>query len=96
MTLKHWYQILVGKFLHWISHPRLEDMENIQREMCKIKGNFMSLIFDRKNVIDLSEWLHESYLKNNEDIHNLKFKMNNFFRGCKILVLPPMFQIFIW
>ena len=42
----------------------LEDMEKIQRAMCHIKGNFMSLIFDRKNVIELSEWLHESYLKN--------------------------------
>ena len=49
----------------------LEDMEKIQRAMCKIKGNFMYLIFDRKNVIDLSEWLHESYLNNNEDIHKL-------------------------
>ena len=49
----------------------LEDMEKIQRAMCNIKGNFMSLIFDRKNVIDISEWLHESYLKNNEVIHKL-------------------------
>ena len=32
----------------------------------------MSFIFYRKNVIDLSEWLHESYLKNNEYIHKLK------------------------
>ena len=31
----------------------------------------MSLLFDRKNVIELSEWLHESYLKNNEDNHKL-------------------------
>ena len=36
----------------------LEDMEKMQREMCKIKGNFVSLIFDRKNVIELIEWLH--------------------------------------
>ena len=34
----------------------LEDMEKIQRAMCNIKGNFMSLIFYRKNDIDLSEW----------------------------------------
>ena len=26
----------------------LEDMEKIQRAMCNIKGNFMSLLFDRK------------------------------------------------
>ena len=26
----------------------VEDMEKIQREMCNIKGNFMSLIFDKK------------------------------------------------
>ena len=40
----------------------LVDMEKIQRTMCNIKGNFMSLLFDRKNVIELSECLHESYL----------------------------------
>ena len=48
-----------------------EDMENIRRAMCNIKGNFMSLIFHRKNVIELGEWLHESYLNNNEVIHKL-------------------------
>ena len=31
----------------------------------------MSFIFDRKNFIELIEWLHESYLKNNEVIHKL-------------------------
>ena len=34
----------------------------------------MSLIFYRKSVIEISEWLHESYLKNNEDIHKLKIQ----------------------
>ena len=34
----------------------------------------MSLLFDRKNVIEISEWLHESYLKNNDDIHKLKIQ----------------------
>ena len=48
-----------------------EDMEKIQRAMCNIIGNFMSLIFYIKNFIELSEWLHESYLKNNEVIHKL-------------------------
>ena len=47
-------------------------MENIQREMCNIKGNFISFLFDRKYVIQLSECLNESYLKNNEYIHKLK------------------------
>ena len=46
----------------------LEDMEKIQREMCNIKGNFMSFIFYIKNVIEIIEWLHESFLKNNEFI----------------------------
>ena len=48
----------------------LEDMEKIQREMCSIEGNFMSVIFDRNNLVELSEWLHESYFNNNEDIQN--------------------------
>ena len=30
-----------------------EDREKIQRAMCNIKGNFMSLLFNRKNVINL-------------------------------------------
>ena len=32
----------------------------------------MSLLFYRKNVIELIEWLHEFYLNDNEDIHNIK------------------------
>ena len=51
----------------------LEDMEKIQRAMCNIKGNFM-YFFYRNNVIELSEWLHEAYLKNNEDVHRLKIQ----------------------
>ena len=41
----------------------LEDIEKIQRAMCHIKGNFMSLRFDRNKLVDLNEWLHEAYLK---------------------------------
>ena len=52
----------------------LEDMEKIQRAMCNIKGNLMYFLFDRKNVIKISEWLHESYLNNNEDIHKIKIQ----------------------
>ena len=52
----------------------LQDMENLQRAMCNIKGNFMYLLCDRKNVIDLREWLHESYMKNNEVIHKFTIK----------------------
>ena len=35
----------------------LEYMKKIQRAMCNIKGNFMSLILNIKNLIELSEWL---------------------------------------
>ena len=49
----------------------LEDMEKIQRAMCNIKGNFMYLLFDSKNGIEIIEWLHESYFNNNEVIHKL-------------------------
>ena len=52
----------------------LEDMEKIQRAMCTIKGNFMSLLFDRNNLFEINECLHEEYLKNNEDIHKLKIQ----------------------
>ena len=37
----------------------LEDTEKIQRAMCNIEGNFMYLIFDRNNLVELNEWLHE-------------------------------------
>ena len=50
----------------------LEDMEKTQRAMCNIEGNFLSLIFDRNNLVNIDEWLHEEYLNNNEDIHKLK------------------------
>ena len=39
--------------------------------MCNIKGNFKTFIFYIKNGIDISEWLYESYLNNNEVIHKL-------------------------
>ena len=74
----------------------LEDTEKIQIAMCNIEGNFISLIFDRNNLVELNEWLHELYLNNNEGIHKLKFQNElTFLRGCKILVLPPMFYIVI-
>ena len=47
-------------------------MEKIQREMCNIEGNFMSLIFYRNGLVELIEWLREAYLNINEDIHKLK------------------------
>ena len=40
--------------------------------MCNIEGNFISFIFDRNNLVELNEWLHEAYLNNNVDIHYLK------------------------
>ena len=49
-------------------------MEKIQREMCDIEGNFMSLFFDRNNLVELNEWLHETYLSNNKDINELKIQ----------------------
>ena len=49
-------------------------MEKIQRAMCNIEGNFMSLFFDRNNLVELNEWLHEAYLNNNEYIHKLKIQ----------------------
>ena len=49
----------------------LEEMEKIQREMCHIKGNFMSFIFDRNHFFELNELLHDAYLKNNEDNHKV-------------------------
>ena len=74
----------------------LKDMEKIQRAMCNIKGNFMSLLFDRKNAIELSEWLHKSYLKNNEDIHKLKIQNEQLLERLQDTSSPPMFQIVKW
>ena len=58
----------------------LEYMEKIQREMCNIKGNFMSLIFERNNLVDINEWLREAYLNNNEDIHKIKTQNEQLFK----------------
>ena len=40
-----------------------EGNDNIQRAMCNIEGNFMSLNFDRNNLVELNEWLHVGYMK---------------------------------
>ena len=50
----------------------LENMEKIQRAMCTIEGNFMYFIFDRNNLVELNEWLHEAYLNDNEYVYRLK------------------------
>ena len=49
-------------------------MEKIQRAMCNIEGNFISLIFDRNNLVEINQWLHETYLNNNEETHKLKIQ----------------------
>ena len=49
-------------------------MEKIQRAMWNIEGNFMSFLFDRINLVEVNECLHEDFLNNNEDIHNLKIQ----------------------
>ena len=74
----------------------LEDIEKIQREMCHIKGNFMSLFFDRNHFFELNELSHDAYLKNNVDNHKLTIRNEQLLKSCKILVLPPMFQIVKW
>ena len=56
----------------------LEYMEKIQRAMCNIEGNFMSLFSDRNNLVEINEWLHESYLIIMRIIIISKFKMGNF------------------
>ena len=74
----------------------LEDMKKIQRAMCHIKGNFMSLIFYRNNLFEINEFLHDAYLKNNEDNHKLTIQNEQLLENCKILVFPSMFQIVKW
>ena len=37
----------------------LEDMEKIQRAMWNTKGNFMSFLFYRNNLVELNECLYE-------------------------------------
>ena len=74
----------------------LEDMEKIQRPMRTIEGNFMSLIFDRNNLVEINEWLHEAYLNNNEDINKLKTKNEQLFKRLQHTCSSLMFQIVIW
>ena len=78
LSILHDIQALVSNSCWKISSLEdpsfLEDMEKIQRAMCNIEGNFMSLLFDRKNLVELNECLHEAYLNNNEDIHNLQIQ----------------------
>ena len=64
LSILHDTQALVSnscwKFYSLEEPSFLEDMENIQRELCIIKGNFMSFIFYINNVIEPSKWLHET------------------------------------
>ena len=71
-------------------------MEKLQRAMCNIEGNFMFLPFDRNNLVELNEWLHEAYLNNNnEDIHKLKIQNEQLLERLQDTCCSPMFQIVI-
>ena len=52
----------------------LKDIEKIQRAICNIEGKFIYFLFDRINLVEVNECLHEYLLNNNEDIHNLKIQ----------------------
>ena len=39
--------------------------------MCNIEGNFMYLIFDRNNLVEINVLLHDAQLNINEDNHKL-------------------------
>ena len=69
----------------------LEDTEKIQRAICNIAGNFISFIFYRNNLVELNYWLHEAYLNNNEDIHQLKIQNEKLLERLQDTCFPPMF-----
>ena len=46
--------------------------------MCNIEGSFKSLIFDRNNLVEFNECLHDTYLNNNEDNHKLTIQNEQF------------------
>ena len=50
---------------HFLEGSLKMNEKKIQRVMCNIKGNFMSLIFDRNQLFELNELLQDAYLKNN-------------------------------
>ena len=59
LSILHDTKALVSNYFWKISSLEdpsfLEHMEKIQRAMCNIEGNCMSLIFDRNNLVDLNE-----------------------------------------
>ena len=71
MTLNHWCQIIFVKFLDWRIHPSLKIWRRFKEKCAKSKVISCLLFLIEKNVIELSEWLHESCLKNNEVIDKL-------------------------
>ena len=79
LKILHDTQALVSNYC-WIATSFeetsfLEDMKKIRREMCHIKGDFMSLILYRNHLFELNELLDDAYLKNNED--NIKLAIQN-------------------
>ena len=93
MILKNFCEIIVGKFLHWRSHPSLMTWRIFKGQCATLKVISCLLFFIE--TIWLS--LMNGYMKHTWRIIRIfissKFKMINIFRGCKILVLPPMFQL---
>ena len=57
----------------------------------------MSFIFDRNHLFELNEFLHDAYLKNNENNRKITIQNEQLLEKLQdILVLPPMLQIIKW
>ena len=91
MTLNNWCQILVGKFLHWRSHPSLKTWRRF-KEQCETSKAISCLWFLIEKM-----WLSlmNCYMMHTWRIMRIiirsQFKMNNFLKSCKTLVFPRCF-----
>ena len=49
----------------------MEDMEKFQKATTSTKGNFLQLLSDRENFLELVELLHEASLKDEDDNYKI-------------------------
>ena len=65
MSLSCW------KFMALEDPSSLEAMENIQKALSAIKGNFLQFIFSRDYLLELVEMYHGASLRDAEEVENI-------------------------
>ena len=67
MNLHGTYALMTKLCWNLEEKSSIEDIEKFQKAMTSTKGNFLQLLFDRDNLLELMELLYGASLKDEEE-----------------------------